>query len=209
MSNEIVKIDAKDLSLVSDNSLNQKQLALLLKRTPSAYVRQRPAKGGGTWDYVSGGYVRKVLNLMFGWDWDFKVLSEQIIGQQVVVKGELTCRANGRAIVKHQFGCKDIICRKGTTDALNIGNDFKAAATDALKKCAAEIGIAADIYNKEDFREINVDTSTIDQTNDRKERARLDKFITEATTREQLEPVKAVAYELGLTLEFDTKYDQL
>ena len=42
---------------------------------------------------------------------------------------------------------------------MSVGNDLKAAATDCLKKCAAEIGIAADIYNKEDFREINVDTS--------------------------------------------------
>jgi hypothetical protein len=33
---------------------------------------------------------------------------------------------------------------------------MKAAATDCLKKCAAEIGIAADIYNKEDFRAIQV-----------------------------------------------------
>ena len=209
MSNDIVKIEAKDLSLVHDNSLNEKQLALLLKRTPKQYVRQRPAKGGGTWDYVSGGYVRKVLNLMFGWDWDFKVLSEQIIGQQVVVKGELTCRCGGRSIVKHQFGCKDIICRKGTTDPLNIGNDFKAAATDALKKCAAEIGVASDIYNKDDFREINVDTSTIDEINDRKERDRLSKFIASATTREQLEPIRETAELLGLFDKYQIKYAEL
>ena len=42
---------------------------------------------------------------------------------------------------------------------LSIGNDLKSAATDALKKCAAEIGLAADIYNKEDFREVKVDTT--------------------------------------------------
>lgn len=195
---DIALIQAKDLSLVNDNSLNQKQLALLLKRTPTQYIKQRPAKGGGTWDYVSGGYVRKVLNLMFGWDWDFKILSEQVIGQQVVVKGELTCRVNGRSIVKHQFGCKDIMFRKGTTEPLNIGNDFKAAATDALKKCSAEIGIAADVYNKGEFKEIAVDTSTIEETNDRKERDRLIRFIESATTKEQLEPVRATAEVLGL-----------
>ena len=37
---------------------------------------------------------------------------------------------------------------------------MKAAATDCLKKCAAEIGIAADIYNKEDF--VNTKVTTID-----------------------------------------------
>jgi hypothetical protein len=55
-----------------------------------------------------------------------------------------------------QFGNKDIIYKKGTEEPLSIGNDMKAAATDCLKKCAAEIGIAADIYNKEDFRPIQV-----------------------------------------------------
>ena len=33
---------------------------------------------------------------------------------------------------------------------------MKAAATDALKKCASEIGIAADIYNADEFREIKI-----------------------------------------------------
>jgi spore coat polysaccharide biosynthesis protein SpsF (cytidylyltransferase family) len=59
-----------------------------------------------------------------------------------------------------QFGNKDIMYRKGTEEPLSIGNDLKSAATDALKKCAAEIGIAADIYNAEEFREVQVDTET-------------------------------------------------
>ena len=39
---------------------------------------------------------------------------------------------------------------------MSIGNDLKAAATDALKKCAAELGVAADIYNKQDFQAVKV-----------------------------------------------------
>ena len=58
-----------------------------------------------------------------------------------------------------QYVNKDIIFRKNSEEPLSIGNDMKAAATDALKKCAAEIGIAADIYNKMDFKEVNVDAS--------------------------------------------------
>ena len=116
MSTEITtkQYSQADLSLANDNSLNAKQLQLLLKKTPSQYVRQRPAKGGGVWHYVSGAYVRKILNLMFGWDWDFEVLSEMVQGNQVIVKGKLTCRVNGKAIVKTQFGCKEIMMRKGT-----------------------------------------------------------------------------------------------
>ena len=44
--------------------------------------------------------------------------------------------------------------KKNTKIPLDIGNDFKAAATDALKKCASELGIASDIYGKNEFREI-------------------------------------------------------
>lgn len=163
---DLALIDKTELSLVKENSLNEHQLAQILKRTPTQYIKKRPAKGGGTWDYVTGGYVRKVLNLMFGWDWDFEILDHTIIGGEAVVKGRLTCRTNGKQIVKTQFGNKDIIYKKQTQDEitkgldkipLSIGNDLKAAATDALKKCAAEIGIAADIYNKEDFNEVIVD----------------------------------------------------
>ena len=163
---DLALIDKTELSLVKENSLNEHQLAQILKRTPNQYIKKRPAKGGGTWEYVTGGYVRKVLNLMFGWDWDFEILDHTIIGGEAVVKGRLTCRTNGKQIVKTQFGNKDVIYKKQTQDEitkgldkipLSIGNDLKAAATDALKKCAAEIGIAADIYNKEDFNEVIVD----------------------------------------------------
>lgn len=159
--NNLALVKAEDLSLVKDNSLNEFQLKQLLKRTPSQYVKTRPAKGGGTWKYVTGGYVRKCLNLIFGWDWSFEIVDEQIMleAKEVIVKGRLTCRTNGRTITKMQYGNKDIICRKADGKPLSIGNDLKAAATDALKKCAAEIGIAADIYNAEDFREVQVETS--------------------------------------------------
>jgi hypothetical protein len=159
--NKLALINAEDLSLVDNNSLNANQLALILKKTPAQYVKARPAKGGGTWDYVTGGYVKKCLNLMFGWDWDFEILDEKILFGEAIVKGKLTCRSNGKEIVKMQFGNKDIMYKRdvdkdGNRIPLSIGNDLKAATTDCLKKCAAEIGIASDIYNKEDFREIKV-----------------------------------------------------
>lgn len=159
MSNQLPTITAKDLSLVDSNSLNGHQLKQLLKKTPAQYIHKRPAKGGGTWDYVSGGYVKKTLNLMFGWDWDFEIVEQMVLHNEAIVKGRLTCRTNGHTIIKMQYGNKDIICKKGTDVPLSIGNDLKAAATDALKKCAAEIGIAADIYNKEDFREVAVNAT--------------------------------------------------
>lgn len=187
IENKLALVKEEDLSLVEHNNLNASQLQLILKRTPKQYVKQRPAKGGGVWDYVSGGYVKKCLNLMFGWDWDFEIIDDKILHGEAIVKGRLTCRSNGKTIIKTQYGNKDIVFKTekvfnedGTPKMvlkygknvqetrpseipLSIGNDLKSAATDCLKKCAAEIGIAADIYNKDDFIEIKIDPSNSDE----------------------------------------------
>jgi hypothetical protein len=156
--NDLALVSQSDLSLVDGNILNEKQLKLIMKKTPAQFVHKRPAKGGGQWDFVTGGYVKKVLNLMFGWDWDFQVINfdMNIQAKQTIVHGQLTCRTNGKTIIKHQFGRADIKFRKNTEIPLDLGNDLKAATTDALKKCASELGIAADIYNKADFKAIEV-----------------------------------------------------
>ena len=156
MSTEITLIHKKDLSLVADCGLNENQMKFLLRRTPKEAVRKRPAKGGGEWEYVSCGWVKKLLNMMFGFNWDFEITNQMVLHGEAIVQGKLTCRSNGITIIKTQFGNKDVICRKGSEIPLSIGNDLKAAATDCLKKCAAEIGIAADIYNKLDFEDIKV-----------------------------------------------------
>ncbi len=208
MSTEITKqYTQAELSLANDNSLNAKQLQLLLKKTPSQYVRQRPAKGGGVWHYVSGAYVRKVLNLMFGWDWDFEVLSEIVQGNQVIVKGKLTCRVNGKSIVKTQFGCKEIMMRKGTNEPLNLGNDFKSATTDSLKKCSAELGIAGDIYGKDEFKEIDViqEILSVDEVHNNKERERVEKHIISAKSVSILMQVENLIEKYNLNTIFNTK----
>jgi hypothetical protein len=93
---------------------------------------------------------------MFGFKWNFEIVDEQIFPTEVVVKGKLTVETDSGLIVKMQYGNKDVMCKRGTDIPLSIGNDLKSACTDSLKKCAAELGIAADIYNAEDFREVKI-----------------------------------------------------
>lgn len=159
---ELARVSKEDLALVDNNTLQNKQLSFLLKETPAKYIKERPGKGGGKWKFVSGVYVRKVLNLMFGWDWDFEVLSEQVLHGEVIVKGRLTVRTNGATVVKSQFGNKEIIFKRGTETPLSIGNDFKAAATDALKKCSFELGIASDVYAPDEFNAVEVQDTTLE-----------------------------------------------
>lgn len=137
--------------------MDKAQLQEIFQATPKEHIRTRPAKGGGTWEYVSAGYIKNTLNRLFGWNWDFEIIEEKIIHDEAIVKGRLTCRTEKATIVKMQYGNKDIAYRKandkGERIPLSIGNDLKSAASDCLKKCAAEIGIAADVYNKLDFEE--------------------------------------------------------
>jgi len=156
--NKEILITKSDISKSNDLILSIEQLNVVIGKTPARAKKVRPAKGGGQWTYVSGSYMKKQLNILFGWNWDFEIMSEQILldAGEVVVKGKLTCRSGGQTIVKMQYGNKDIMFRKGTKIPLSIGNDLKSAATDALKKCAAEIGIAQDVYAPADFKDVTV-----------------------------------------------------
>lgn len=143
------------LSLVN-SPIEEKQLLTILQRTPTQHIYRRPGKGGGQFEYVTGVYVKKVLNYVFGFMWDFEVKSHGREGNQVWVLGRLTIKNQEgiSIIVKEQFGRADIKLKRGTEEPLDYGNDLKAASTDALKKCASELGIASDIYGKNEFKEI-------------------------------------------------------
>jgi len=155
---EFIEKQGKSLTLVAA-PLTPKQIIKIFQRTPKNHIYTRPAKGGGTWDYVTGVYVKKVLNFVFGWLWDFEIVEHGREGEQVWVKGRLTIRdpkTREPMIVKMQFGRADVKLKKDSKVPLDYGNDLKAAATDALKKCASELGIASDVYGKNEFREIGV-----------------------------------------------------
>lgn len=171
MSKESLPILSMDeISKVENPLLSANQLNLLLKRTPKDHLYERPAKGGGKWNYVTGVYVKKILNMVFGWNWSFEVkqFEYNISAKQCMVLGRLTVIVGERTIVKEQFGRSDIkfksetITEAGkqkripTIEPLDLGNDLKAATTDALKKCASELGVASDIYGAEEFKEIRI-----------------------------------------------------
>ena len=138
--------------------LSEKQVLKVLQKTPPAHVYERPGKGGGKFYYVTGIYVTKILNYVFGWNWDFEIISHGKEGGQVWVHGKLTVKDDkGHVIVKSQFGRADIKIKKEDKSMLDFGNDLKAASTDALKKCASLLGIASDVYGKSEYKDIGYD----------------------------------------------------
>lgn len=149
--------------------ISEKQVLKMLQKTPKEHVHKRPGKGGQEFDYVTGVYVKKVLNFTFGWNWDFFIIKQEIFGLaegygQIVTTGRLVVKDDkGHMVTKEQNGSAEVKYIKGSVDAgkpkpVNLGNDFKASATDALKKCASEFGLASDVYGKNEFKEIRQST---------------------------------------------------
>lgn len=162
--NKHLKIYTKNEVLKSESPFNARQVELLVKKTPARYIKKRKAKGGGTWDFVEGTYVTKMLNLLFGFNWshevrDFKILGPED-GDMAIVLGRLSVPDGaGGFIIKEQFGRAEIKRKRdGVRSPLDIGNDLKAATTDSLKKCASLIGIASDVYGQDSFDGIIVDS---------------------------------------------------
>ena len=157
-TDKLIVLTPEDVTRSESNILTSKQLNFLFQGTPKEHIFKRPGRGGQSWEYVTGTYMKKVLNLMFGWDWDFEVVKFDMMieAEQCVVLGKLTCRTGEKTIIKNQFGRADIKFKKESTEPLDLGNDLKAATTDALKKCASELGIASDIYGKNEFKRIKI-----------------------------------------------------
>jgi hypothetical protein len=138
-------------SLIPTN-FSEKQIIQLASSTPANQIYRRKGKGGRDFDYVKIKYIIDKLNFTFGWNWDFDIVGERVEGGQVVVKGKLTVRSNGAEVSKTQYGRADIKKLKNSQTPVDFGNDFKAAASDCLKKCASLFGIARDVYGKEEAK---------------------------------------------------------
>ena len=137
--------------VVRESQLTDHQKSVINVRTPEEFIRSKPGRGSKTVRYVEGGYVIAKLNQAFGpLSWDFEVVeqgtterkNEKNAEGEVWVKGKLTIvdHKQGFRVSKTQYGQHNI------HTSVPIGDAFKAAGTDALKKCASMLGVALDVY---------------------------------------------------------------
>jgi len=131
-------------------------VSLITRRTPKEQIRVRPGRGQQTFRFVTVSWFIDQLNRLFGFNWDFEIISHEIIkDSQIWVKGKLTVRTytNNQliTIVKTQFGSSEV---KWQTDkqgnklkVIDIGDDLKSASSDCLKKCGSLLGLAWDVYS--------------------------------------------------------------
>lgn len=115
--------------------------ALLEKPFEAAQIRQRKGRHG-VLDYVEGWSVIARLNEALDGAWSFEVTHHEVREDEAVVLGRLTAEG----ITKMQFGVSQLTREKGSGALVSLGDDLKAAATDALKKCATFLGVGLHLY---------------------------------------------------------------
>ena len=113
---------------------------VLTRPFPAEQVRSRPGQHGKTLSYVDIAAI--IARLNEGCDsWSFEVVSHKVEADEVIVLGKLT--ADGQT--KMHFGGSSVTLDK-EGKAISIADDLKAAASDALKKCASLFGVALEMY---------------------------------------------------------------
>jgi hypothetical protein len=115
--------------------------ALLERPFEPAQIRQRKGRNGML-DYVEGHTVIARLNEAMDGAWSFEITHHEIREDEVLVIGRLA--ADG--ITKMAFGTSQVTREKGGGQVVSLGDDLKAAATDALKKCATFLGVGLHLY---------------------------------------------------------------
>jgi len=98
-------------------------------------VKTRPGQGGRQLSYVEGHEFIRRLNEAFDGQWSLRIVSHEIVDQEIVVMVELS--ADG--LVKMAFG--------GAPIQGELADCFKTAATDALKKASTLFGLGLHLYD--------------------------------------------------------------
>jgi hypothetical protein len=125
--------------------ITDEQRARLAEPFERYLVKQRQGRGGQTFSYVSGAQYIHRLNEVFNCNWNFKILEYKLLdNDEIVVIGELTVMDG--VVVKQSVGSGSV-SKTRSGEIISVGDDLKAAATDALKKCCSLLGVGLHLYD--------------------------------------------------------------
>ena len=153
---------------------------LLEKDFPTEMIKHRPGGYGKLLDYIEIANIIQRLNDAFDAQWSFEVADHIRTDTEVIVLGKLTAAG----ISKMQWGGSQVVKSTKTGNPVSLADDLKAAASDAIKKCASHFGVALAIYG----RELPPEQPITQKTNG-------------TITPEQLKTIKAVRTELKMSAE--------
>ncbi|HHT9126716.1 MAG TPA: Rad52/Rad22 family DNA repair protein [Candidatus Brocadiia bacterium] len=154
-------------------------------------VRQRKGAFGDVLDYVEGHTVIRKLNDAFDGKWSFEVIDHKILDEEAVVLARL--KVDG--ISKMQFGSSKITRSKEDNAQVSIGDDLKAATTDALKKAATHFGVGLHLYEEKNAVEFPFGDNSASEEKDEPE----DNHKPQRLTNKQLAFIYSIAKEKGIS----------
>ena len=125
-------------------SLNEHAIGVITRPLPKDKIKKRPGKAGMEFSYITPDFVIETLNEAFNYDWNTKIVSHDLQDNVAVVGLELSVGSDTGQIVKQQFGSCEV------TRGLGVGEAFKGATSDALKKCATLLGLGLELYQADE-----------------------------------------------------------
>lgn len=129
-----------------ENSQSGSAISLNLSSPFPEEMEKTIVKGGVSLIYLPISEVINRLNKVIGVDsWSFEIVS---VARDVVDTDEIVAHVNlsvlfpdGRTVTKHGIGGQSVKRAKASGKPIDLGNDFKGAVSDALKKAAQTLGI--------------------------------------------------------------------
>ncbi len=123
-------------------SLSENSVGVITRALPKAKIKQRPGGGGMTFDYITPATAIDLLNEAFAYGWSSSIVDHFREDDVVIVAIKLSVRDEhtGCQVTKEQYGSCQI------TRGLGVGEAYKGAASDALKKAATHFGIGLELY---------------------------------------------------------------
>lgn len=131
-----------------------KRGAVSLEKSPTAAILEYPFAPSqilkkGNLDYVEGAAITQRMNDALGFEnWSFSICDVKQVEEEIIVRGRLTIYANGRKIIKEQFGGATFTRTRDGGEIVSRADTTKAAATDCVKKCATLCGVGLHLYSE-------------------------------------------------------------
>ena len=143
--NEIVKIDNLEAINGIRLMITDKHKKVSRIKTPKPYIKKKMGM-----EYVEYNYMREVADKEFpGWSW-LVIKTELAGGEAYIVHGRLKWYDEGIWREGDVTAAHRIQKKRGTNEFVDIGNDVKAANTDAIKKAFNMfMNIADDVYKNQ------------------------------------------------------------
>tara|TARA_R100001463_G_scaffold1268_1_gene5596 strand:- start:549 stop:1166 length:618 start_codon:yes stop_codon:yes gene_type:complete len=143
--NDIIQIENLESIDLVRKAITDKHKSVSNIKTPKPFIKKKMGM-----EYVEYSYMREIADKEFpGWSW--KVVSTEVLGSEAyVVHGRLKFYDEGIWRECDVTASHRIQKQRGTNDFVDIGNDVKAANTDAIKKAFnMYMNIADDVYRNQ------------------------------------------------------------